>query len=169
MPWLAVDFAQRRGVARHCAANRKRGLNVAGMCLTRLRQQSDQRTEAPFMNITLPILLAGALTGGVIAVADTSFPQFNPAPGCKAASAINQSIDLAVSQDYKACMADEDSAKKELQQSWSKYSANDKKRCVGQTEDGGMPSYVEVQECLVVTIGVDVPGDNAPPANRQKK
>ena len=60
------------------------------------------------MNITLPILLAGALTGGVITVADNSFPQFNPAPGCKAASAINQSIDLAVSQDYKACMADED-------------------------------------------------------------
>src|SRR6516225_11353427 len=129
----------------------------------------DQRTEARFMNITLPILLAGALTGGVITVADTSFPQFNPAPGCKAASAINQSIDLAVSQDYKACMADEDSAKKELQQTWSKYSAADKKRCVGQTEDGGMPSYVEVQECLVVTIGVDVPGDNAPPPNKQKK
>jgi hypothetical protein len=121
------------------------------------------------MNITLPLLLAGALTGGVIPVADTSFPQFNPAPGCKAASAINQSIDLAVSQDYKACMADEDSAKKELQQTWSKYSAADKKRCVGQTEDGGMPSYVEVQECLVVTIGVEVPGDNEPPVNRQKK
>jgi len=31
-----------------------------------------------------------------------------------------------------------------------------------------MPSYVEVQECLVVTIGVDVPGDNAPPANGSK-
>jgi hypothetical protein len=127
------------------------------------------RTEARFMNITLPILLAGALTGGVITVADNSFPQFNPGPGCKAASAINQSIDLAVSQDYKACMADENSAKQELQQSWSKYSANDKRRCVGQTMDGGMPSYVEVQECLVVTIGVEVPGDNAPPANKQKK
>ena len=121
------------------------------------------------MYIAIPLLLAGALTGEVIRVADTSFPQFNPGPGCKAASAINQSIDLAVSQDYKACLADEDSAKKELQETWSKYSANDKRRCVGQTMDGGMPSYVEVQECLVVTIGVDVPGDNAPPANKQKK
>ena len=53
-------------------------------------------------------------------------------------------------------MADEDSAKKELQESWSKYSANDKKRCVGQTEDGGMPSYVEVQECLVVKSSIDL-------------
>jgi hypothetical protein len=26
---------------------------------------------------------------------------------------------------------------------------------------------VEVQECLVVTIGVEVPGDNSPPQNKQ--
>jgi hypothetical protein len=103
---------------------------------------------------TFPILLAANLIGSVLTIADTSFPQFNPAPGCRAASAINQSIDLAVSQDYKACMADEESAKQELQQSWTKYSAADKRRCVGQTEDGGMPSYVEVIECLLVTINV---------------
>ena len=121
------------------------------------------------MNITLPILLAAALTGETIRVADISLPQFNPAPGCKAAAAINQSIDLAVSQDYTACMADENSAKQELQQSWSKYSANDKRRCNGQTMSGRMPSYVEIQECLVVTIGVDVPGDNAPPPQKGKK
>jgi hypothetical protein len=59
--------------------------------------------------------------------------------------------------------------RRNLQQNWSKYSAADKKRCIGQTEAGGMPSYVEVQECLVVTIGVDVPGDNAPPPNKAKK
>jgi hypothetical protein len=105
--------------------------------------------------ITFPILLVAKLVGSVIAVADTSFPEFNPAPGCKAASAINQSIDLAVSQTYEACIADEESAKQELQRSWSKYPAADKRRCVGQTEDGGMPSYVEVLECLLVTINVD--------------
>ena len=110
------------------------------------------------MGVTFPLILAANLVGSVLAVADTSFP----APGCKAASAINQSIDLAVSQDYKACMADEDSAKQELQQTWSKYSAADKRRCVGQTEDGGMPSYVEVVECLLVTINVGNPS-SAPP------
>jgi hypothetical protein len=57
-------------------------------------------------------------------------------------------------------MADEESAEQELQQSWSKYSAADKTRCVGQTEDGGIPSYVEVLECILVTINVDSP---APP------
>jgi hypothetical protein len=55
-----------------------------------------------------------------VTLADTGFPQFNPEPGCKAASAINQSIDLTVSQDYEACMKDEESAKQELRRSWSK-------------------------------------------------
>jgi hypothetical protein len=37
-----------------------------------------------------------------------------------------------------------------------------KRRCVGQTEDGGMPSYLEVIEYLLVTINVDNPS-LAPP------
>ena len=109
------------------------------------------------MSSTFAIALAAKLVGSVLAVADTGFPQFNPEPGCKAATAINQSIDLTLSQTYEACMADEESAKQELQQSWSKYSVADKRRCVGQTEDGGMPSYVEVLECILVTINVDNP------------
>ena len=108
------------------------------------------------MNITLPIFLVGALTGSVVMVADSP-PKFNVAPGCKAAAALNQSMDLAVSQDYQSCMNDEESAHEQLAQSWSKYSTEEKTRCVGQTEDGGMPSYVEVLECLLVTVGVDNP------------
>jgi hypothetical protein len=108
------------------------------------------------MNITLPIVLATLLAGTVVAAADNP-PKFNVQPGCKAAAAINQEMDLAVSQDYKSCMADEDSARQQLDESWSTYSATDKRRCVGQTEDGGMPSYVEVLECLLVTVGVNNP------------
>ncbi len=108
------------------------------------------------MNITLPIILITAMVGPALAAADTP-PKFNAAPGCKAAAAINQTMDLAVSQDFKSCMADEDSAKAQLTESWSKYSKTDKERCVGQTTDGGMPSYVEVLECLLVTVGVDNP------------
>ena len=109
------------------------------------------------MSSTFAVVLAAKLVGSVLAVAVTDFPQFNPEPGCKAATAINQSIGLTESQTFEACMADEESAKQELQQSWSKYSAADKRRCVGQTEDGGMPSYVEVIECLLVTINVGNP------------
>ena len=108
------------------------------------------------MIITLPISLLGAVAGSLLLVADNP-PKFDVSPGCKAAAAINQSMDLAVSQDYKSCMADEDSARDQLYQSWSKYKAVDQRRCVGQTTDGGMPSYVEVLECLLVTVGVDNP------------
>ena len=108
------------------------------------------------MDITLPMFLVGAVTGSALMVADAP-PKFNVAPGCKAAAAINQSMDLSVSQDYQSCMNDEESAHEQLVQNWSKYSGAEKTRCVGQTEDGGMPSYVEVLECLLVTVGVDNP------------
>ena len=111
------------------------------------------------MNITLPIVLAGALAGSTIAVADNP-PKFNVEPGCKEAAALNRDMDLSVSQDYKSCMADEESAKAELDHNWATYTAADKQRCVGQFEAGGMPSYVEVLECLQVTVNV---GNPVPP------
>ena len=111
------------------------------------------------MNLTLPIFLVGAVTGSVLMVADAP-PKFNVEPGCKEAVALDQSIDTdpGVSQNYQSCMNDEASAHEELVQSWSKYSAAEKTRCVGQTEVGGMPSYVEVLECLLVTVNVGNPG-----------
>jgi len=112
------------------------------------------------MNITLLIVLAGALAGSMVTAAADTPPKFDVTPGCKEAAAINQEMDLAVSQDYQSCMKDEDSAKTELDQSWSKYTADEKRRCVGQTEVGGMPSYVEVLECLLVTVNV---GNPVPP------
>src|SRR5262249_32193527 len=111
------------------------------------------------MNITLPIMLAGALVGSIIAVADNP-PKVNVEPGGKGAAGLNQDMDLSVSQDYKSCMADEESAKAELDHNWATYTAADKQRCVGQFEAGGMPSYVEVLECLQVTVNV---GNPVPP------
>ncbi len=72
------------------------------------------------MVATFPIILAAMLAGSVLPVADG--PKFNAEPSCKAAVAIDRSIDLAVSQDYQSCMDDEESAHRELVQSWSKYS-----------------------------------------------
>jgi hypothetical protein len=108
------------------------------------------------MSIMFPTTLAAALVGSVLLVADGP-PKFNPAQGCKAAAAIDQSMDLAVSQSYESCMNDEESAHQQLVQTWSKYTPQEKSRCVGQTEVGGMPSYVEILECLLVTVGVDKP------------
>jgi len=108
------------------------------------------------MSIIFPTILATALVGLVLTVADNP-PKFNVDPGCKAAAAINQSMDLAVSQSYESCMNDEESARQELINTWTKYTPQEKSRCVGQTEVGGTPSYVEVLECLLVTIGVNKP------------
>ena len=108
------------------------------------------------MSITLPMTLVSTLTGLVLAVADGP-PKFNPAQGCKAAGAIDQQMDLAVSQSYESCMNDEESAHQQLVQTWSKYTPQEKSRCVGQTEVGGIPSYVEVLECLLVTVDVGNP------------
>ena len=105
------------------------------------------------MNITLPSTLLSAAVAWIIAIADAP-PKFDAAPGCKAAAAINQSLDLSVSQDYQSCMNDEESARSELVQNWSTYPADAKTRCVGQTTVGGTPSYVEVVECIIVTVNV---------------
>ena len=105
------------------------------------------------MSITLPMSLVSAFSGLVLAVADAP-PKLNAAAGCKAAAAIDQSMDLSVSQSYDSCMKDEESARQQLVQTWSKYTPQDKSRCIGQTEVGGTPSYVEVLECLLVTVNV---------------
>ena len=108
------------------------------------------------MSITLPMSLVSALSGVVLTAADAP-PKFNAAAGCKAAAAIDQSMDLSVSQSYDSCMNDEESARKELMNTWAKYTPQKKSRCVGRTEVGGTPSYVEVLECLLVTVGVNKP------------
>jgi hypothetical protein len=117
------------------------------------------------MNITLPSTLLSAAVAWIIAIADAP-PKFDAAPGCKAAAAINQSLDLSVSQDYQSCMNDEESARSELVQNWSTYPADAKARCVGQTTVGGTPSYVEVVECIIVTVNVST--DSATPSQDPK-
>jgi hypothetical protein len=117
------------------------------------------------MNITLPSTLVSAAVAWIIAIADAP-PKFDAAPGCKAAAAINQSLDLSVSQDYESCMNDEESARSELVQNWNTYPADAKTRCVGQTTVGGTPSYVEVVECIIVTVNVS--NDSATPTQDTK-
>lgn len=97
-----------------------------------------------------------------MAVAANSPPKFNVAPGCKAAAAINQVMDLSVAQNYKSCMDDEEDARQQLVQSWSSFSSQDQARCVGQTQVNGMPSYAEVVACLQVTA-------NSPLRSTEKK
>ena len=111
--------------------------------------------------LILGVLLA-ALAGPCMAVAANFPPKFNVAPGCKAAAAINQVMDLSVAQNYKSCMDDEEDARQQLVQNWSSFSSQDQARCVGQTQVNGMPSYAEVLACLQVTA-------NSPLLSTEKK
>ncbi len=103
------------------------------------------------MGKLLSRILAAALAGLFIAAAPTSPPKFNVAPGCKAAAAINQAMDLSVGQNYQTCIDDEEAARQQLVQNWSSFPPQGRTRCVGQTQINGMPSYVEVLACLQVT------------------
>ena len=111
--------------------------------------------------LILGVLLA-ALAGPCMAVAANFPPKFNVAPGCKAAAAINQVMDLSVSQNYTSCMEDEEDARQQLVRNWSSFSPQDQARCVGQTQVNGMPSYAEVLACLQVTA-------NSPLVSPEKK
>jgi hypothetical protein len=103
------------------------------------------------MGNLLSSILAASLTSLLTTVAVNFPPKFNVAPGCKAAAAINQAMELSVAQNYQSCMDDEEAARRQLVQSWSSFTAQDQARCVGQTQMNGMPSYVEVLGCLLVT------------------
>ena len=135
-------------------------------CLDSSREGRNRQGKA--MNITLPSTLVGAVVAGIISIADTP-PKFDPAPACKAAAAIDQSMDLAVSQSYESCMNDEESARAELVKGWNTYPADAKPRCVGEATDGGLPSYVELLECFLVTVNVGGNDPVTPPQGNKKK
>jgi hypothetical protein len=132
------------------------GAHIERALLEKAPRAGRRRFGGNSMVATSSIILATTLAGSILAVADGP-PKFNAEPSCQAAVAIDQSIDLAVSQDYQSCMDDEESAHRELVQSWSKYNTQQRARCIGQTEVGGFPSYVEVLECLLVTVNVGNP------------
>jgi hypothetical protein len=57
---------------------------------------------------------------------------------------------VMLGRNKEACLADETAAQDTLKQNWSKYSAVDKTQCVGMTNNGGPPSYVELLSCLEI-------------------
>jgi hypothetical protein len=81
----------------------------------------------------------------VLPVADTA-PSLNVEPGCRAAAKMGDSLSLDAT--LRQCLADEKSARDELDKQWTQFSPALRDRCVATTESGGGPSYVEVLVCL---------------------
>jgi hypothetical protein len=51
-------------------------------------------------------------------------------------------------RDKQGCLQDERAAQGTLAQTWSKYRADDRSRCVTLVQSGGAASYVELLSCL---------------------
>jgi hypothetical protein len=92
----------------------------------------------------LSAIVAAQLT---VPVAD-NVPTLNVASSCRAAADINKTSGLADPQSYDNCMADEESARKELVPIWTSFRAPDRSRCESEASSGGVYSYVELLVCL---------------------
>jgi hypothetical protein len=51
-------------------------------------------------------------------------------------------------ETLNTCTEDEQRAKRQLTQEWSRFAKEDKLRCIQETNVGDMPSYIELQTCL---------------------
>lgn len=91
-----------------------------------------------------PSAFAFAL-GSALLIAD-HLPTLNVEPGCRAAAKMGDSLSLDT--NLHQCLADEKSARDELEKQWVQFSPALRERCVATTETGGNPSYVEVLVCL---------------------
>jgi hypothetical protein len=83
--------------------------------------------------------------GGTLLVAE-GVPALNVEPGCRAAAKMGDRLSLDTS--LRQCLADEKSARDELEKEWTQFPLALRERCVATTETGGNPGYVEVLVCL---------------------
>jgi hypothetical protein len=76
--------------------------------------------------------------------ADDTVPEFNIAGNCKT----DQPYSKGTGETVNKCANDEQAAKQQLSQEWSKFSAGEKTTCIKETRIDGTPSYVELKVCL---------------------
>ena len=70
----------------------------------------------------------------------------NVEPACRAAAKMGDSLSLDTT--LRECLADEKSARDQLEKEWTQFAPALQQRCVATTQTGGDPSYVEVLVCL---------------------
>src|SRR6516164_9648095 len=92
-----------------------------------------------------PSALLPALAGTLLfTVADV--PTLNVEAGCRAAAKMGDSLSLDAT--LRQCLADENSARGQLEKQWTQFPLAPRQRCLATNEPGGDPSYVEVLVCL---------------------
>jgi hypothetical protein len=94
-------------------------------------------------------------------VGRAAVPTLNVESGCRDVSYLN-SIDKTV--NYSNCLAEERTARAELQNEWSSFSASVHEQCIYLVTAPAIPSYVTLQGCLHMSrdaknLPISNPGD----------
>jgi hypothetical protein len=90
------------------------------------------------------MIYLAAMTIGSQLVLAADVPNFDTQPSCRAAAAVA----VMVGRTAEDCMDDERSARDQLENSWTGYSASDAAHCLSLVGSGGGPSYVELLSCV---------------------
>ncbi|SHK52296.1 hypothetical protein SAMN05444159_3476 [Bradyrhizobium lablabi] len=86
----------------------------------------------------------------VVAVAD-QVPKFDITRNCKLDVAATAG--LSVREPDKSCIRDEQRARQQLGNQWSKFAAPSRASCTENERVGGTPSYVSLLTCLQMSTG----------------
>jgi hypothetical protein len=112
----------------------------------------------------LPSSVVLGLGGTLLLSVADKVPSLNVEPACRAAAKMGDSLNLDTT--LRQCLADEKSARDQLEKEWTQFAPALQQRCVGTTQTGGDPSYVEVLVCL--QMGRDAGQiDRSPAGGRQ--
>ena len=93
-----------------------------------------------------PSALLLALAGTLLFTVADDVPTLNVESGCRAAARMGDSLSLDTT--LRQCLADESSARDQLEKQWTQFPPALRQRCLATTDTGGDPSYVEVLVCL---------------------
>ena len=99
--------------------------------------------------ISVVAVLAAAATA---AARDGGIPKLNIEYACHASEQAVSAVVSVTTDIYKSCLDDENDARSKLDETWTKFPASDKARCIHPSEF--LPSYVEWLTCLEMTRDV---------------
>lgn len=94
----------------------------------------------------VPLMPFAVATVLVTHVADV-VPRLAVDQSCRAVSTLGEGLNTTTT----SCMDQEMSARRELETQWPGFTRAQQQHCLAAATAGGEPSYVELQECLVMT------------------
>ena len=95
-----------------------------------------------------PAFLGIAVGTQLLILVSDRVPKLDVETTCKASVQADNSMSLALPQNYETCMADEKTAEQQLAPIWSSYSATVQASCYDEAVAAGIASYVDLLVCL---------------------